>query len=438
MAYKQIKTDTCDPYLEQLCTMKQDIVNRFAALMQVLKIRENEIIAEINRLEAEYCGYHNETESKLKEFHNMKKYADESIKDNETQSRLLSYIESNLQRINSTQKDLNSWPLPSVKWTSLGFEGTHSLMSQIQIVRLSNQTSDKCTNSERTMDEICSKRHPKVRAGKIGSGKKFGDLVHPNHIAIDNTSCNIYIADSKKHCLHLFSKDGKYLYAVPHEFKSPRAIRCRDEKLYVIENDSNSKYVAFKVLSFEGFLLEKVVGVFGKELGEFRITPSFDISEKGEWFVCDLKGNQVQVLSSRIQFTHLLGNSCLHAPTGIRIHGSDVFVLESPTYDIAPVAMKGGCSIKVFSEEGQFLSSFQLRDVKEAWYFDVDLSGRFVVSDFYANCVRILDKSGELLLKIGGKGDKEVRLNQPKGVVFTPGGDIACVSMNDSGCLQLF
>ncbi|KAI6656609.1 Outer membrane phospholipase A [Oopsacas minuta] len=435
MAYKSFKSVSNDPYLEQLSAIRQDVLSKFSSLYQTLKMREIEIFAEIDRLEAEYKGYYSESESKLKEFYKMKKYADEAIKDNETQSRFLAYIDTNLCRIKNTQKDLTSWTLLSVKWGPSGHDDIVNLINQITITLTQDERS---TDTNTTMDNLYSKRCPILRGGKIGSIKKFGDIVHPNHLAIDQNTGNIYVADSKKNSVHVFTKEAKYLYVVPQDFRVPRAICCRNNLLYVVENDFNAKFVCFKVLNFDGFLQNQAVLKFGKDLGEFKIVPSFDISEKDEWYVCDLKANRIQIFSNKLEFLCVFGNDRLHAPTSVRVHMSEIFVLESPTYDIAPLSMKGGCSIKVFNEYASLLYVIPLKDVKEAWYFDVDASRRLVVSDIFANCIRVLNKSGDILHKIGGKGNKEVKLNQPKGVIYTTDGDIVCVCMNESGCLQLF
>ena len=435
MAYKPMKSTQMDPYVEQLFLIRQDVLCRFATLYQTLKLKETEIFAEIDRLEAEYRGYYSESESKLKEFYKMKKYADEAIKDNETQSRFLAYIDTNLNRIKNTRRDLKSWTLPTLNWGQNGHEGILSSISQIDI---NSSQNDMCSDTTETRDVLCSKKHPVSQGGRIGSRKKFGDLVHPNHLTVDHTSGSIFVADSRKNCVHVFTSEAKYLYVVPHDFRAPRAICCRNKQLFVVENDFNSKHIVFKVLSFDGFLSHQVVVKFGKDLGEFRIVPSFDISEKEEWYICDLKANRLQVFSSELKFLCVFPCERLNAPTSVRVQRSQVFVLEAPTYDIAPMSMKGGCSVRVFNENGGLLYAVALSDVKEAWYFDVDVSSRIIVSDLFGSSIRVVNRSGELLLKIGGKGDKEVKLNQPKGIRFTLNGDIVCVSMNEIGCLQVF
>ena len=436
MAYRPIKTtQQTDHYIEQLILVRQGVLSRFASLYQTLKLKEVEIFAEIDRLEAEYRGYYSESESKLKEFYKMKKYADEAIKDNETQSRFLAYIDTNLSRIKGTQRDMKSWTLPTLNWGQNGHDGIISSINQININLSQN---DKNMDARETKDVLCSKKQAVSRGGRIGNSKRFGDLVHPNHLAIDHTTGNIYVADSKKNSVHVFTSDAKYLYVVPHDFKAPRAICCRNKQLYVVENDFNSKYIAFKVLSFDGFLHYQTVVKFGKDLGEFKIVPSFDISEKEEWYICDLKANRLQLFSSELKFLCVFPSERLHAPTNVRVVSSEVFVLEAPTYDIVPISMKGGCCVRVFNENGSLLYVIALSDVKEAWYFDVNISSHVVVSDLFGNCIRVVNRSGELLLKIGGKGNKEVRLNQPKGIMLTLSGDIVCVSMNETACLQVF
>ena len=199
MAYKPIKIVSTDPYLEQLCTVKRDVMSRFYSLYQTLKMREVEICMEIDRLEAEYRGYYSESESKLKEFHKIKKYADEAIKDNETQMRFLAYINTNLDRIKNTQRDMYTWTLPSVKWGQIGHEAILNLIDQISIDLTQDGNS---TDTDTTMDNLCSKRLPILRGGRIGSVKKFAELVHPNHLAINHETGDIYVADSKKNCVH--------------------------------------------------------------------------------------------------------------------------------------------------------------------------------------------------------------------------------------------
>ncbi|XP_066269120.1 tripartite motif-containing protein 2-like [Branchiostoma lanceolatum] len=57
-------------------------------------------------------------------------------------------------------------------------------------------------------------------------------------------------------------------------------------------------------------------------------------------------------------------------------------------------------------------------------YITVDGEGNILVSDWFANSVRMYDESGKFLLKFGGEGSGEGQLHSPRGICTDSSGHI--------------
>ena len=93
--------------------------------------------------------------------------------------------------------------------------------------------------------------------------------------------------------------------------------------------------------------------------------------------------------------------------------------------------------IKVFSQQGELVHEFDITDDKEQpWYITYG-NGKYFVSYWNANCVRIFDVNGVFLYKFGEKGTRDGQFNDVRGLsVYGPDMLLVCDCKNHR--VQLF
>ncbi|XP_068675476.1 tripartite motif-containing protein 2-like [Montipora foliosa] len=211
-------------------------------------------------------------------------------------------------------------------------------------------------------------------------------------------------------------------------------------------------------------------GSKGKGQGEFDGIHDIDVSDKtGTIAVADSGNNRIQLLSSEGKFRReirFVGRPWLVAFTDsgdllTLVPGSDNMLrlfskechfikhingkhLERPGHlSIASdgriiITDYGDKKIKVLSPDGNvLLQSFSAPDGDKSPECAISYREKFFISYFYANCVKVFDKTGVYLHDIGCKGSNDGQFDGPRGLVIDKSNRlIVCDAGNQR--LQLF
>ncbi|XP_068675722.1 E3 ubiquitin-protein ligase TRIM71-like [Montipora foliosa] len=199
------------------------------------------------------------------------------------------------------------------------------------------------------------------------------------------------------------------------------------------------------------YQLEYSVASKGKGRGQFDGIHDIDVSEKtGTIAVADLRNKRIQLLNSEVEFR-----------SEIKVDGEPFSVAFTDSGDLLTLVQKSYSKLRLFSEEGHFikrindkhldkpchlsiasdgriiitdygdkkikvlspdgndlLQSFSAPDCDKKPFYAIYHQNKFFISYFYADCVKVFDKSGVYLHDIGCKGSNDGQFDGPVGLVI--------------------
>ena len=209
-------------------------------------------------------------------------------------------------------------------------------------------------------------------------------------------------------------------------------------------------------------------GSKGKGRGEFDGINDIDVSDKtGTIAVADWRNKRIQLFSSEGKFR-----------SEIKIDGEPWFVAFTDSGDLLTLVPRSDNKLRVFSEGGHFikhindkhldkpgrpsiasdgriiiadrsdkkikvlspdgndlLQSFSPPDCDKSPFCAISHQEKFLVSYYYANCVKVFDRTGVYLHDIGCEGSNDGQFHRPVGLVgLTSTTDSLCVMQVTKGC----
>ena len=110
-------------------------------------------------------------------------------------------------------------------------------------------------------------------------------------------------------------------------------------------------------------------------------------------YVCNYSEDRIDVFDFDLVYIEFFGQEILESPRSIQAHESKIFVL-TVEYLI----------IHVFDSSHNYLHNFPLPGLVSnllLYYFTMDLSGNFIISDRGAHCLKVYNAKGELIGTLG-------------------------------------
>jgi DNA-binding beta-propeller fold protein YncE len=211
-------------------------------------------------------------------------------------------------------------------------------------------------------------------------------MVSPISVAVDGTN-NIYVSDSEREKIYVFSKGGKFLFEIGEGLNRPVGLAInKDEGLLYVVNTWGHNVAIYNtkgkhIVSF---------GKRGDQEGGFNFPTNIFVDEKGYVYVTDTLNYRVQIFD------------------------------------------KDGKFIKMFGQHGDGSGDFS-----RARGIAVDRSGHIYVVDALFDTVQIYDKDGRFLLNFGSTGQGRGRFWLPSGI-FMDSDDMIYVSDSYNRRVQFF
>ncbi|XP_068761638.1 E3 ubiquitin-protein ligase TRIM71-like [Montipora capricornis] len=193
-------------------------------------------------------------------------------------------------------------------------------------------------------------------------------LDNPEGISV-NSKGLIAVTDYNKNCILMFDKEGKYLRKFGRrgekagELNGPSGLTFVDDDNILVADTLNHRIQQFNVQTGN---VVKSFASKGLRDGEFKIPNSVCVDDQGRIAVADVENKGIQVFTK--------GGELLFT---IRDNGS------------GKLSFPCGC---IFHEN------------------------RFIVSDAWHHCLKVFDRSGKFLCKIGEKRNGDGQLNFPCGL----------------------
>ncbi|CAH1228440.1 TRIM2 [Branchiostoma lanceolatum] len=170
-------------------------------------------------------------------------------------------------------------------------------------------------------------------------------------------------------------------------------------------------------------------GVKGYGEAELNSPWGVAVSDNGDIYVVENVNKRVQIFNVYGQYVRHFSTVvswCPSNPVGVAI-GSDDRVLVAD-----------GQSVKVFADDGTFLTSFGEGIFEDVWGVVVDSNNsRVIVTDIGKHCVTVHDASGALRTQFGSEGTGPAMLCNPYHVAVNAIGDIL-VSDSGNNCVKLY
>ena len=400
-------------FLSQVEKVRVELRERIARAHQVLQGRETALLSELQQLEDTYRG--ERVDKQIDQLRITKEQTIATLTDNENKE----FLEQSVAQLDARMRALaanletarDRLILVELEWDG-NLEGILSMIGSIRV---------------REVLDYKKKGNPVMVAGKHinNTSSKPGEFCYPKSIAIDSETNNIYVCDGGNNRVQVFNESLEFLFTFSDKMKTPNRICINPKKVYVTQLNAHS----LTVYSTEGKYIQSVGKQGNKEL-EFNCPTGVAVSTaKNLIYICEFWNNRIQCLNLNLTFNSLIPN--VYHPRDIKLTPEDMLVLT-----------EGNPCIRFYNYSHQLIRDIIIRgegnQVIEPLYFCLDREFNILITDYSANTVMIFSNRGELLHKLGKRGEGRGDFISPTGVATDREGRIIVVSQNPKYCIQLF
>ena len=302
-----IEAGNKDNYELELNRMRENIKTKFVKLIDCLKVRESELLRELDNILASYLSYKSEMATV-----NEKKIALErtkSIHQNELANSPIKSVHENFISILNKELALIETPIEP-KMVSFECDSNKMLPELNKLGKLVEKV--------RSAIDYKSKKQPLVSVCERGNGME--QLSNPLGVTVDNKTGNIYVADHYNNCVKVFDSTGKYLFKFGDnegegKIKWPRGLAIYGDRILITQGNNC-------ILNYQ--LNGKFIPTFnGQGRGELEFNDLFGLTiaeSNGDIYICDRYNNRIQILNNDLYFKSSLG----------KINSKTLVMLNSP------------------------------------------------------------------------------------------------------------
>ena len=275
--------------------------------------------------------------------------------------------------------------------------------------------------------EYSLRTNPKFTVGKRGSSP--GQFDEARGVAIDETNKQIMVADKNNGRVQIFTLKGQFISKFGKCILSSPFGVCVTEHIYVSDIDHHSIFKFDK----ETLRLIDKVGKKGSGEGDLSSPRGLAADLFSQIYVADCDNNRVCIYSSDLSCLKQFGSTKLRQPQDVKLTPSLIFVLDWSTYCVHMFSSDGENYIKSIIRK-EFDFDMQ---IKTNSFFCLDRAENVLISDGN-NQVRIYSCEGNIMYRLGGKGEKAGKFKKPNGVAVSLSGLLYVVSDNPNHVLQCF
>ncbi|GAM10659.1 E3 ubiquitin-protein ligase TRIM71 [Geobacter sp. OR-1] len=253
-------------------------------------------------------------------------------------------------------------------------------------------------------------RMQKIAEMFTGDGSSILELISPSSVAISDDNV-LYIADTFAGAIHrydLISRDISYItLAGDVQLASPVAVAVDYERNLYVSDSINAKVYKF---NSAGILIKDIAPLEG-----FKRPAGIAISSNGEKFVADALANKLHKFSPNDdylgEFPKYSKGEDLNTPSHVAIDKADnVYVTDAMNFSVK-IYDKDGNFIRRIGEAGDVPGSFS-RPKGVA----LDSDGNIYVVDANHDNIQIFNRDGQLLLFFGSSGSGPGQFYLPNGI----------------------
>ena len=302
-----------DNYELELNRVRNKIITTFHELTECLKKREQELLKELDVILACYHSYKLESD-KMKE----RKIALQQFKLSIPQQSNLSPIqdvhEDIMARLNTELETIAIPNQPQMMY----FVCNTNILDEVKKL-------GELIERERTEVDYKSKINPVVSICKSGSG--LNNLYGPEAVTVDDTTGNIFVADTLNNCVKVFDDSGKIIYKFGDnegEGKMYRPLGLSIHGNNIVISQSNHFILNFQL---NGKFISRI-GKFGGGKLEFNLPRGLTFNQNRDLYICDSNNNRVQILSKEFVFKDQFGQNSLKKPCDVKLTRKYIYILD--------------------------------------------------------------------------------------------------------------
>lgn len=298
------------------------------------------------------------------------------------------------------------------------------------------QTSSQTINSRDTrfeqvplgVPDYSKFQFPTIVTGK--KGREPGELYHPNGVAIDLATHQIFVADYSNSCVEVFSETGEHIYRLKErEVIMPVGVAIHGDNVYVsCWDDSVSRF------SLTDMSHVRKVGNVGFQNGNFNFPGLLTTDHIGRVFITDKNNDRISIHDVNLNHLYNIRHKSISRPYDVKISRDHLYILSEDDNPCLHVLTLEGDKLRSLLIRGEGMDSH----VSCPQSFCFDPLNNFVVSDKGSCSIRVFSQEGNLLHTIGGENRKHWEEFHRKGVAITPSGRLVCVTQNEGHCLEIF
>ena len=276
--------------------------------------------------------------------------------------------------------------------------------------------------------DYTTKKRPVMSTVKLGTGNN--ELKNPRGLELDEMIQKVYIADSGNSCAKVLSFQGEFLTQFGQEVLSlPYGIAVTEEFIFVTD------VVQHSLLQFNKDTLQLInrAGTKGGAEGELRYPRGLCIDSNGDVFIADSWNYRVSVFSGNLSFKSCIGTGILDSPLDVKLSPDTLVVLDESPNCVRILSRSGNLLISCVSQgyAGSCL-------IYRPFFFCLDPDMNILISDYGHDTIKIFTHSGELLHTLGKKGKSRGELIEPFGIAVSHSGTICIVSCNPNFTFQSY
>ena len=399
----------------ELKRVRENVKSTFLELFECLKRREIELLSELHKILESYHSYRNEivkVTQQRKDLEKMRTFHEEELRTSSV--KIIS--ENTLKEIHNELNLLKE-------------------RTQPQMVRF------VCDNNKRLLSEIAklgeyvdnTRIHYKSKVDSVVSvckrGKGIDQLYGPEGVTVDNTTGMICVADSWNNCVKVFDNTGKYLSRIGDntgngEMYHPHSLAIYGNRILISQGYSWTNTSCILNYQLDGKFISRI----GRQgTADLTFCDPFGLTinqTNGDIYVCDKDNKRVQIISKDFKLISKFGEDSLSSPRDIKLSKDYIYVLDASNpcvylFDYDHILQKK----QITRGKGMLVSN--------PYFFFIDDSDNFLISDRGSNSILIFDPLFEFIHKISVA-------DNPMGIVIDKHRRIIVVSQGPNHCIQIF
>ena len=358
-------TDLC----KQVELKKEEVLNKFQQFHDLLFLRENFVLKEINDIVALASQEVAEKRTNLQQLFTAR----EGLERDLTQNRFNKILEKHLRELENEFGEEVARGV-NVGWMELEWKREELEQSMIEVCKIVSLKERPVTRVDYST-KLC----PLWSQEGTGSGQ----ISDSKQLAIDDTTQNIFVADYLSKRIQVFNSEGNHLYEI--SLPNPIGIALTNEYIFVSTNNK-------KLLKVEKSSNKSI-----KSVTTTNDIFGIESDANSDIYLCELKKRSIVVFDKDLKFQKRIKLNSTHFYSdtntrSIKLYDEFMYVMFGHLFSLPPF------HLQIFTLEGELVRCLiRQSEIRHSSFFSIDQLGNIIVADWVGNQIKIFSKEGEVL-----------------------------------------